>query len=598
MDMIESAAWKRIGSQKRAGILVPLFSVYSRDSVGIGDILDIRLLVDWCVKTGNSILQLLPMNEVGPIFCPYDSMSSFALDPMYLCLDKASGANNAAVKKSISGLKDKFGTRAQFIDYRIKDEKLKILWDIFSSSDARLPVDFKKFIKANEYWLEDFALFKYLKTVHGGKAWWDWSAPYKNRDKSELAKVTDEHSQELLFQKWLQWQLYLQFRDVQAYAREKSILIKGDLPILVSRDSADVWAHPDYFKLDFVAGAPPDMYCAKGQRWGTPTYEWDAIFSDEGEYLRQKLVYAENFYDILRIDHVVGLLRIWSIPYNDPEENKGLNGSFDPKEESEWEPQGRKILTFMQDNTRMLLCAEDLGTIPPACVKVLRELGIPGNDVQRWIKDWKIKHDFLPASEYRPLAVSMLSTHDTTNWAAWWEYEAGTIDEGLLIRLCEGRGIDAKKMIGVLFDPKRSKHGRLRWADTVDSTDKLVTALGQGRDQLWQFIDLYENSFQEKEKLWLQLEMKGRMREKADKSLIAAAMKEIQDTASVFCINVIIDILYFFDAIEGDSYLQRLNTPGTVVPANWSLLMPLSLEEIQQEKYTGPLKKLIEASDR
>jgi 4-alpha-glucanotransferase len=218
--------------------------------------------------------------------------------------------------------------------------------------------------------------------------------------------------------------------------------------------------------------------------------------------------------------------------------------------------------------------------------------------VQRWIKDWKVTHDFLPASEYRPLAVSMLSTHDTTNWAAWWEYEAGTIDEGLFTRLCEGRGIDGPRAIQDLFDKKRSSHGRLRWAAGVDSTDALVGALGQNRDQLWQFIDLYENSFMEKEKLWLRLGMKGPMREKASKALIAAVMKEILETSSVFCINLITDVLYFLDAVKGDPYEKRLNTPGTVVAANWSLLMPVSLEELQQEKYTAPLKELIEASGR
>ncbi|MFA5100442.1 MAG: 4-alpha-glucanotransferase [Candidatus Omnitrophota bacterium] len=598
MNANESTAWKQIGRRKRAGILVPLFSVYSQESIGIGDISDIKLLVDWCAKTGNSILQLLPMNEVGSIFCPYDSMSSFALDPMYLCLAQVSGARSAAAKKSIAALKESFGPGRQYVDYRIKDEKLKLLWDIFSAGEGKISDDFEKYIKANRYWLEDFALFKYLKTVHLGKAWWDWDAPYKDRDPAVLAEAAVLHSRELLFQKWLQWQLYLQFQQVKVYARNKDVLIKGDLPILVSRDSADVWSHPGYFKLDFVAGAPPDMYCAKGQRWGTPTYQWDAIFTDNGAYLREKLVYAENFYDILRVDHVVGLLRIWSIPFNDPEENKGLNGFFDPKEEERWEDHGRSILSFMLKNTSMLLCAEDLGTIPPACVKVLKELDIPGNDVQRWIKDWKIKHDFLPAAEYRPLAVSMLSTHDTTNWAAWWEYEAGTIDEGLFIRLCQGRGIDAQRMIAELFDPKRSKHGRLRWSDTVDTTDKLVAVLGQSRDQLWQFIDLYENSFGEKEKLWLLLGMKGRMREKADKALISAVMKEVLATASVFCINVITDVLYFFDAVEGDPYRQRLNTPGTVAPVNWSLLMPVSLEDMQQEKYTAALRKAIDASGR
>ena len=123
-------------------------------------------------------------------------------------------------------------------------------------------------------------MFSYLKYSHHGKAWWEWEPEYKNRDSAALKKVAQEHNRELDFQKWLQWQLYVQFADIKAYAAGKSVLLKGDLPILVSRDSADVWSHPDYFKLDFVAGAPPDMYCAKGQRWGTPTYEWDRIFAD------------------------------------------------------------------------------------------------------------------------------------------------------------------------------------------------------------------------------------------------------------------------------------------------------------------------------
>jgi 4-alpha-glucanotransferase len=596
--MAADARWKRIGTRKRAGVLVPLFSMYSNDSTGIGDLADVEHLIDWCSRTGTSICQLLPMNEVGPIFCPYDSVSSFALDPMYLRLERVPAGKAFDIAGRIAALKSSFPCTKRNVDYRIKDEKLKLLWDVFSCGSEKKNAAFRGFIADNSYWLDDFALFMCLKAANQCKAWWDWNEQFRNRDSTSLSDFIQEHEEEIDFQKWLQWQLYEQFTRVKAYAKDKGVLIKGDLPILVSRDSADVWSHPGYFKLGFVAGAPPDMYCAKGQRWGTPTYEWDAIFADDGEYLRQKLVYAQNFYDILRIDHVVGLLRIWSIPFNDPEENKGLNGSFDPKEELKWEPQGRRILSFMLKSTSMLLCAEDLGTIPPACVKLLRELNIPGNDVQRWIKDWKVKHDFLPASEYRLLAVSMLSTHDTTNWAAWWEDEAGTIDEGLFVRICEGLGIDAVRMKTALFDPKRSVHARLRWLDSVDSAEKLISITGKDRGALWQVIDLYENSFMEKEKLWLQLGMKGRMKENADQALIAAMMQCNLETASIFCINLITDILYFLGAMPGDPYENRLNTPGTVGPANWSLRMPVSLEDLQQKKYSASLKDMIEAAGR
>ncbi|HQO38734.1 MAG TPA: hypothetical protein PK107_07975, partial [Candidatus Omnitrophota bacterium] len=148
------------------------------------------------------------------------------------------------------------------------------------------------------------------------------------------------------------------------------------------------------------------------------------------------------------------------------------------------------------------------------------------------------------------------------------------------------------------FDPKLSVHARLRWLTDIDSVDRLISILGQSRDRLWQFIDLYENSYMEKEKLWKQMAMKGAMKEKASRPLIAQVMRTNLQTASVFSVNLITDILYFFGAIGGDPYESRLNTPGTVGPANWSLIMPLSIEEMSDEKYTSVLRTLIKAAGR
>lgn len=560
--------------------MAPLFSVYSKNSLGIGDFDDLKLLVDWCGSAGLSILQLLPMNEAGSTFCPYDALSSFALEPMYISLKTKKG------RPPSGGL----------VDYSIKEEKIKRLWKIYLKDIKTSSKEFSGFVKRGSYWLEDFALFKVLKKYQAGKAWYEWDDCYKNRDPEALAAFRKERADEIAFHKWLQWTAFRQFREAKEYAESKDIKICGDLPILISRDSADVWAHPEYFKLDFAAGAPPDMYCAKGQRWGVPTYRWEKIAGDGYRYLKEKLWYAENFYDILRIDHVVGLFRIWSIPYNEPAENEGLNGSFDPGDENTWKSHGETILSVMIKNTKILLTAEDLGVIPDGCPETLKGLKIPGNSVQRWVKDWNVKHDFLKPKDYKKLSVVMLSTHDTTNWAAWWENEAGTIDKALFIGKAVGRNIDHENAINKLFDLGRSRHGRLRWREDVDSQDKLVSILGRPKEHLKDFIDMYENSYLEKEKLWKQLKIKGPMREASDAGIVKAALNMTLNSKSIFCIELLNDYLFLTNLFKGDPYKYRINRPGTVGKGNWSLTIPISLESLLKNKLGKEIRAMVKSA--
>jgi 4-alpha-glucanotransferase len=339
------------------------------------------------------------------------------------------------------------------------------------------------------------------------------------------------------------------------------------------------------------------MYCAKGQRWGMPPYHWEEIAADKYRYLKERLRFAGNFYDILRIDHVVGLFRIWSIPYHDPLENQGLNGFFDPRDEKVWDRHGKEILSVINDNTGMLLCAEDLGVIPPGCTQTLEELGIPGNDVQRWVKEWKIKHDFLLPQEYRFLSVAMLSTHDTTNWLAWWENEAGTVDEALFIRRCSGR-IDFAGVKDKLFDENLSRHGRLRWLKHLDSAEKLVAILGKKKEEVSDFIGMYENSFREKDKFWKQAHLAPPMREKGDTRILAAALKITLDSKAIFSIQLITDWLGLDDIFKGDPYHYRINTPGTSSGRNWSLGMPIALEDLVAHPVTGRIRQMIVSSGR
>jgi len=590
--------WRKVGTQKRAGFLVPLFSVHSKSSLGIGDFHDLKLLVDLSKKCGNSIIQLLPINELGAGFCPYDAVSSFALEPAFVSFEFFPGDERRLIKEEADEIRQVLPAGKPHINYRIKEEKSHLLFDVFSRKNDSGDRGLATFKKENAYWIEDFALFKALKELHNGLPWFQWEEKYKNRDKSSLERFTNIHREKIDFHIWVQWQAFKQLKEVKDYAAKKGILVKGDLPILVSRDSADVWSHPEFFKLDFAAGAPPDMYCAKGQRWGMPTYDWGRIAEDNFKYLKEKLRYAENFYDILRVDHVVGLFRIWSIPYNEPQENQGLNGFFDPREEEKWGEHGRGLLSAMLENTSMLLCAEDLGVIPKVCTDTLKEFGIPGNDVQRWVKDWSVKHDFLLPQEYRQVSATMLSTHDTTNWQAWWQYEAGTIDEALFIRKCNDRSIDYTIVRDRLFDLDRSFHGRLRWLDTIKSVDLLVSILGRRREEVGDFIDLYLNTFQEKEKLWKILGMKGRMQEEASRELTEKILKFNLDSGSIFSIQLITDWLGLADILKGDPYQYRINFPGTTSPKNWSVAIPIPLEDLMKHRVVEKIRKMVTESGR
>jgi 4-alpha-glucanotransferase len=590
--------WERLGPSRRAGVVVPLFSVYSRTSTGIGEFSDLKLVVDWCVATGNSIIQLLPLAAIGAYFCPYDSLSSFALEPAHISLDALPQARQGPLKEKIASLKKAFPLAASHVDYGVKQEKINILLELFFLTAKTPSEDFETFKRTNAYWLYDYALFMVIKGYQQFRPWYEWDRQYRDRQNDTLSLFKREHAREIEFQMWMQWQAYRQLRDVKKYAAGKKVLLKGDLPILVSRDSSDVWAHPELFKLDFAAGAPPDMYAAKGQRWGMPTYEWPKIAAQDYSYLREKLRYALNFYDILRIDHVVGLFRIWSIPYSDPAQDQGLHGSFDPSGEKLWGPQGTKILSVMLQTTGMLLCAEDLGVIPKVCTDALRDLGIPGNDVQRWVKDWNVRHDFLTPGEYRQLSVAMLSTHDTTNWAAWWENEAGTVDEGQFVRRCFERGISFNLVRDKLFDRARSRHGRLRWREDISSVDILLWNLGKKKEEVGDFVGMYLNSYLEKEKLWKLLGLSGPMREACDSQIAGAAFSITLKSGAVFCIETILDWLYLGGIFEGDPYQYRINTPGTTSPINWSLRLPLPLEELLAHPVCSKIKKLIVASRR
>ncbi|MFB3918610.1 MAG: 4-alpha-glucanotransferase [Candidatus Velamenicoccus archaeovorus] len=598
LSTITADQWKRIGIHRRAGVVVPLFSVYSAKSTGIGELPDIHLLVDWCKACGMSIIQLLPMNDTGFDFRPYDAQSMFALDPLYLRLEKLKGADIKPFLPRLLEIKDKFPAGRPRVDYQIKKAKLDLLWDIFSSISPEGADGFGSFLKDNAFWIEDYALFKVIKERNGGMGWEGWPEDLKNRGKTALQAFREAYRQNILFHQWLQWQLFEQFRDARSYAQKNNVLLMGDIPFLVSRDSADVWSHQDCFKLDLSSGAPPDLLYSKGQRWGMPPFNWDRIAHHRYDYVIEKLKYAQNFYDLYRIDHVVGIFRVWTIPLSEPPENGGLNGAFDPADENTWEKHGKDLLTLMVKHSSMLACAEDLGTVPNCCFKVLNEMGIPGIDVQRWMREWGKSYAFKSPEDYRKCALATIATHDMSNLCAWWDFECGTVDEALFRRNCEKKNIAFDRIKETLFDTAASRHGRLRWKQEIDTEEKLLGVLGTTPAEGWALLDMYRGSFKEKRQFLQFLGLEKENPDSCSTTFIKNALTKIQESACIFGIQLIQDYLDLDQLYEVDPWENRINFPGTLSEKNWTLVLPLSLDDILALPINSVLKSINEACGR
>lgn len=599
-----SDKWQRIGLKRRAGVIAPLFSIYSKKSIGIGEIPDIKLLVKWCQKTGISIIQLLPMNDVGFDFAPYNSVSSFALEPMYLSLNDLKNVNLNLFKKEIRELKKYIPSGKEKVNYKIKFEKIKLLLKIFKVSYIKGIKKFEDFKKNNEYWLKDYALYKVIKDIQQNKTWEKWDDNFKNRNVDALSEIEKDFSDRINFYYWLQWQLFEQFITVKKYAKERGILLMGDIPYLVSRDSADVWSHKNYFKLDLSSGAPPDMYFAMGQRWGMPTYNRDELEKDNYIYIKEKLKYAENFYDLYRIDHFVGFFRLWSIALDCPLELGGLNGTFDPQDEYLWEDTGKKLLDVMLESSNMLPCAEDLGTIPNCSPKVLWEYGIPGMNVQRWVKDFNGSDNFINPEHYRINSIATISTHDSSTIIDWWHNEIGTIDEKLFQRLCESKQIQTERyeeIVRKLFDEERSKYGRFFWKEEINDVNKLLDIFGCNYDFISDIIKLYKESYNERLKFidFLGLEPNG-SDFKINTLFVKKALEKINQSASIFSNQLLQEWLFLDESlfIKGEETSYRINFPGVVNDSNWTFVMPISLEIMQNLGINSEIKKIITDTNR
>jgi 4-alpha-glucanotransferase len=320
---------------KGAGCVIPIFSLRSEGSFGVGDFGDLLKMIDWAALTGQRIIQILPINDttISHMWTdsyPYNSISIYAFHPQYVNL-------RALPPLSDKKMRDEFEQRRQVlnalpqVDYEaVNNAKRAYLHQLYKEQGEETlnSAAYKKFYQDNEHWLLPYAAFSYLRDKNRTADFRVWSthATY-NKEEVETLLANPEAAATIGYHCYVQYLLHVQLLEARRYAREKGVVIKGDIPIGISRNSVEAWVEPHYFHMNGQAGAPPDAFSVNGQNWGFPTYNWEAMASDGYQWWIRRFSKMAEYFDAYRIDHVLGFFRIWEIPQHSVH---GLLGQFSP----------------------------------------------------------------------------------------------------------------------------------------------------------------------------------------------------------------------------------------------------------------------------
>lgn len=321
---------------KLAGTLVPVFSLRSKTSFGVGDFGDLRKMIDYVSSTNQRVLQILPINDTTITHTwtdsyPYSCISIFAIHPQYADLTQLPALAEKADRDRFEALRQELNALPQ-IDYeRVNATKTEYLRLLFDQEGGKMMASkaFKDFFADNERWLVPYAQYSYLRDKYGTADFSTWPdhRQWNEQDRQALSSVRNARYKEVSFYYFVQYILNVQMAAAHDYARERRVILKGDIPIGVNRYGCDVWTEPRYFNLNGQAGAPPDDFSVNGQNWGFPTYNWDEMMKDDCAWWVRRFQNMARFFDAYRIDHVLGFFRIWEIP---SDAVHGLLGQFQP----------------------------------------------------------------------------------------------------------------------------------------------------------------------------------------------------------------------------------------------------------------------------
>lgn len=321
---------------KAAGVVIPLFSLRSETGCGVGDFGDLQVLTDWAVRTGMKVIQLLPIydttiNRNWMDSYPYNSISIYALHPQYTDMRRLPALRDQSLAACFEA--ERVRLNALFrVDYEavstLKTEWLKAVYAQEGREMLASP-EYALFFESNREWLQPYAVFSFMRDCFGTADFRKWPecSVYRSEDVQRLCTPGTKHYADIAFYFFVQFILHRQMSEAGSYARSHGVVLKGDIPIGISRNSVEAWVEPYYFNLNGQAGAPPDDFSVNGQNWGFPTYNWDEMFKDGCKWWKQRFKKMSEYFDAYRIDHVLGFFRIWEIPVHSVH---GLLGQFVP----------------------------------------------------------------------------------------------------------------------------------------------------------------------------------------------------------------------------------------------------------------------------
>lgn len=624
----------------QSGVAVPLFSLRSSESVGIGEFLDLVPFGSWAKKCGLNVIQILPVNDTGFESSPYSARSAFALNPVFIRLQIIRGAE--AFESEIQELQKKYSAEPKIHYGEIAREKRALLRKIFDTRYAQIEVNvaLSKWIEANS-WVRPYAVYAVLKEKNGEASWRSWQeeqSPTHLRVNALFRKM----KKDVLFQCWMQFEADAQFKVASNKLTEMGVYLKGDIPILLNEDSADVWYDRKYFSLDDRAGAPPDMFSYSGQNWGFPTYRWDVLEQDGYKWWLDRLAQASKFYHAYRIDHVLGFFRIWSIPQD---QRTGILGHFSPAIPLTIDALAaagfkKETVEYLQrPNLSRDQLREFLGDFTDVCIAKYFELLPFTSDRYVFKKEFDCERAIIELAEDQPVKDCLLKvlwnrifvpgTPEGKYYPFWYWYNApvlGTLPQGeqeklrTLLRDNENAQealwyANGKKLLSVLQKatdmvvcaedlgavphcvPKVLEELGInalrveRWARNWDAPyqpyyelseyPRLSVATTSVHDTstlhgLWREKDFDKNLF------WKHhLHFEGAAPEVLTPDVSKLLLKNIFKANSLFCIPPIQDFLALSaNFVPENPDDERVNIPGTVGPQNWAYRLPCTIEEL------------------
>jgi 4-alpha-glucanotransferase len=398
-------------STRTAGILLPIFSLPSRYGIGsIGS--DAYRFIDFLKSAGQTYWQILPVGPTGYGDSPYQSFSAFAANPYFIDLDML--------------VEEKLLTATELREYTFTGDATTVDYGMLYKTRLRLlecaaarfdsdTTDFRYFQEKNADWLDDYALFMALKEENGMRAFSTWETAVRTREQAAMQKAAARLSDRIKFRKIIQYIFFTQWKRLKSYAHKNGIKVIGDIPIYVARDSSDLWGHRELFQVDgnlepaAVAGCPPDAFTSDGQLWGNPLYDWEYHRRTGFEWWLRRMSYAEEVYDVVRIDHFRGFAGYYSIPA----ENKTARGGTWIKAPGE-----ELIAAIKKELPGAAVIAEDLGYLTDDVRELVQKSGFPGMKVLQFAFDSREQSDYLPHN-YGRNCVVYTGTHDNTTTYDW-----------------------------------------------------------------------------------------------------------------------------------------------------------------------------------